>query len=115
MHIAHLFRIILRVDTVEASRHEDIGKVTYRGKSSAFTARRSERYARTQPRSHRRNNLSSATINPRAGKSTNSKTSLRINMHTHTRRPRLKVKQPRKKEAVDGIGKRTGAEKLSAN
>lgn len=78
--------------------------------------RRSEHYARIQPRSHRRNNLSSDYHRARAEKSTNSKTSLRINMRTDTRRPRLEVKQPRKKEATaDGIGKRTGAEKLLAN
>jgi len=36
-------RIVLRVDVVETSRHEDIGEVMCRGKSSAFTAIRALR------------------------------------------------------------------------
>lgn len=37
------FRIVLRIDVAETNRHEDIGEVTCRGKSSAFTAIRALR------------------------------------------------------------------------
>lgn len=55
------------------------------------------RSGRALDRSHRRNNLSSDYRRKRAGKSTNSKTSLRINRRTHMRRSRVEIEPPRRR------------------
>lgn len=67
----------------------------------------SEDYARTQPRSHRyRNDLSNDYHRAREKALIVKRAYVLICARICTRRPRLEVKQPRKKEAEDGVGKR---------